>query len=190
MTFFRNKSEKDEIASNYPRIHQTANSFIKVFGSTFTGTPNGHIETDIAGASAISGLMLLRALPVDLAQHKPGTIILSEIHEAQDKLFHFLTNVAFSMGINPKSGWNNKILTEHQPLFGVLELTQKLEPPFYKACTETGISKEFYQYVAGLTAMKLVATGSQMRILDADIGKSITSFYVVAGAKTVPYPLK
>jgi hypothetical protein len=181
--------EKLEIPKHYEKINATASLFIKVFGPAFTNTPEGHIETDIAGAATISGLMLLRASGMDLTKYKPGTIILSEIHQAQNLVFAFMMNVAYSMGLNFQDGWSTSIPKEHVPLFDALELSKKLESTFYENCLTANIEKDYYPYIAALTAMKLVAAGSKMNLLNLNIGKGLATYYVVAGSKTVPYPL-
>jgi len=178
-----------DIAKHYPTINQAANLFLNSLGPAFTNTPNGHIETDIAGAGSIAGLMLLRATNVDLRKYKPGDVILTDIHEAQKKLLDFMVNVAYSMGIEFKTGWDVPIPKEHKPLFDTLQLTQKLERSFCEACSQTGIQKDYYPHVAALAAMKLIAAGEAMNFLDARIGKGLAFYYVVAGSKTVPHPL-
>jgi hypothetical protein len=181
--------EKLDIAKNYDTINKTAILFLQDFGPAFTNTPKGHIETDIAGAAIISGLMLLRASRIDLTKYKPGTVLLSDIHDAQDQVFRFMMNAAYSMGLEYKDGWATPIPDDHKPLIDPLELTRKLESPFYEACSQTGIGKDYYPYVAALTAMKLVAAGKQTNILDLNIGKGIAAIYVAMGSKLVPDPL-
>ena len=39
-------------------------------------------------------------------------------------------------------------------------------------------------------SLKLVYAADKMQILDQDIGKDLTGYHVVAGAKTVPFPLE
>lgn len=51
------------------------------------------------------------------------------------------------------------------------------------------LKKEFFPYVAVLAALKLVYAANAMKLLDQDIGKALTGYHVVAGAKTVPYPV-
>ncbi len=173
----------------YPLIHVTANLFLENFGPTFTNMPEGHIETDIAGASSLAGLMLLRATVKDLDKYEPGTVILSEVHAAQDELFAFIRNVAASIGLDYEKGWTTPIPDEHQPLFSTLEMTRRLEQPLYSSCLETALLRDYYPHAAALAAMKLVAAGEQMHRLAQNIGKGLVSYYVVAGSKTVPYPL-
>jgi hypothetical protein len=177
-----------DITKHYATVNVAANVFLNCLGPSFTDTPNGHIETDIAGASSIAGLMLLRATGIDLMKYEPGTVILTDVHEAQAELLRFIRNVAYSMGLEFKTGWDMPVPKEHKPLFSTLQLMHKLERPFYEACSQTGVPKDCYPYVAALAAMKLVAAGEQMNLLDANIGKGLALYYIVAGSKTVPYP--
>ena len=97
-----------------------------------------------------------------------------------------MANVAYSLGLKHETGWNDNIPAEHEPLYDTLQLTQKLEKSLYAACSKTGIQQDYYSFVSALTAMKLVAAGDQMKILSANIGKSIAMYHVIAGSKTVP----
>jgi hypothetical protein len=41
-----------------------------------------------------------------------------------------------------------------------------------------------------MAALKLVFAANKMNVLNQDIGKALTGYHVVAGAKTVPFPLE
>lgn len=181
--------EKLDIAKNYETINATAKLFLENFGPAFTNTPKGHIETDIAGAAIISGLMLLRASGTDLTKYQPGDGLIIDLRAEQDLVFRFMLGAANSMGLDYEEGWQTRIPNEHQARMKPLELERKLEPSLYKACLQTSIGKDYYPYVAALTAMKLVAAGSEMKILDLNVGKGIAMFYVILGTKVVPLPL-
>jgi hypothetical protein len=156
------------------------------FGPAFTGTI-GHMETNIK--SSVAGLMLLRATVHDLDRYAPGTVILSEVHTPQADLLNFVRSWAFSTGLEHDKGWMTLIRDQHRPLLSTLEMTRKLEQPLYDACAHTGIPREYYPHVAAVSAMKLVAAGVRLSYLTLDVGKGIVSYYIVAGSKTVPYPL-
>lgn len=111
-----------DIPKHYAQINEAAGQFLNNFGPAFTNTPQGHIETDIAGAASIAGLSLLRAMPIDLSRYEPGVVILSEIHEAQNDLLHFMMNVAYSMGLPPQSGWEGPVPKAHDPLMDTLQI--------------------------------------------------------------------
>lgn len=178
-----------DIAGRYPAINWAANLFLDNLGPAFTQTPDGHIETDIAGAGSVAGLMLLRSMEVDLAKYTPGDVILADVHEGQKALLDFMMKVGLSMGVDPTTGWDTPTPPQHRPLFDTLQLTQRLEQPLYKACSQAGPEKQYHPYVAALAAMKLVAAGASMNLLDANIGKGLAFYYVVAGSKTVPHPV-
>lgn len=179
-----------DIPKHYAQINEAATRFLGNFGPAFTQTPEGHIETDIAGAASIAGLTLLRALPIDLSRFEPGVAILYETHDAHDDLLHFMENAAYSMGLPPQGGWDGPVPEAHEPLLDVRQLTQRLEPSFLAVCQKTALAKDYYPHIAALAAMKLVAAGHKTNLLDAEIGKALAYYYVVIGSKMVPYPVK
>lgn len=170
------------LQEDYPAISTAANAFLRKLSGT-------HIETDIAGAASVAGLMLLRATGVDLSQLEPGGIVLVEwVNEAGIELSNFMVQLAENMGLDPRTGWTEPAPPDHQPRMNVLELTRALEAPFYAACHEKESQPVWRPYIAALTAMKMVSAGATMQLLDPDIGKSLAMTYLVAGSKTVPYP--
>lgn len=57
--FYKKKKESEAITlegiqSNSEELDTVSNHFLQCFGPAFTGTPNCHIATDIAGASSIA----------------------------------------------------------------------------------------------------------------------------------------
>lgn len=191
--FKGNKEESSEITlqgiqSNSEKLDRASDYFLECFGPEFTGTPKGHLVTDIAGASAIAGLMVLRSTGTDLSKYQPGNLILGEdINQKQEPVLRYISAIGKNMGVDPNAGMNKAALDGNKPLFDTIELTQKLERPFYEACKRSGIQELYYPIVAALTAMKLVGAGKDMELLDPSVGKSIAMFYVVAGSKTVPH---
>ena len=178
-----------DIAGNYAKINETANLFLKDFGPNFTKTPKGHIQTDIAGAGAIAGLMLLREVVPDLDSMPPGIVVISDVHQGQVELLEFMSQVAVNMGLEAKTGWGMSIAETDKPMMDTLELTSRLESSFYNICSQIGLPKQYYSYAAALTAMKLVAAGNGMHLLDQQRGKSLAFYYIVAGSKTAPHSL-
>ena len=191
--FKGNKEEQKEITlqgiqSNSAKLDEASGYFLQCFGPIFTGTPEGHIVTDIAGASAIAGLMVLRSTGTDLSKREPGNVILGEeINQKQEPVLRYIAAIGHNMGVDPNADSNKEDIDENKPLFDTVELTQKLEESFYEACEKSDIQKLYYPIVAALTAMKLVGAGKDMGLLDPSIGKSIAMFYIVAGSKTVPH---
>lgn len=170
------------IQEDYSAINASANAFLQKL-------PGTHIDTDIAGAASVAGLMVLRASGVDLSGFEPGGIVLVEwVNESGIELSNFMVQVAENMGLDPRTGWTDPLPPEHQPRMSVVELTGAMEAPFYTACQETESRPEWYPYIAALAAMKLVAAGATMDLLDAEIGKALAMTFLVAGSKTVPHP--
>jgi len=188
-----NKKETGEITlqgiqENNAKLDQASSYFLSNLGPAFTGTKEGHIVTDIAGASAIAGLMALRSTAMDLSGYEPGNVVLGEeINQKQDPVLRYISAISQNMGIDPNKAYDSEAVDENKPLFDTIELTHKLEQPFYESCRKADIPKLYYPIVAALTAMKLVGAGKELKLLDPNIGTSIAMHYVVAGSKTVPY---
>ncbi|MDF7809588.1 hypothetical protein P4E94_19275 [Pontiellaceae bacterium B12219] len=193
--FRKSNNDSDEITleglqANAKKLDQASSNFLQSFGPSFTGTPDGHIVTDIAGASSIAGLMILRSTNIDLSSMEPGNVILGEeINQKQEPVFRYISIIGQNMGVDPKEQFNDDILENYKPMFETVDLTEKLEKSFYSACEKTRLSQLYYPIAAALTAMKLVGAGMQMGILDPKIGKNIALYHVVAGSKTIPRPV-
>lgn len=171
------------IQANYPTIDASANAFLGKL-------PGTHIETDIAAAASVAGLMLLRAAGVDLSAFEPGGVVLVEwVNDAGIQLGNFMVQAAYNMGLDPQGGWSDPIPSQHQPRLPVVELTRQIEGPFYEACRAAGGRPELYPYAAALAAIKLAAAGAKLKLLEPNIGKGLAMYYLVAGSKTVPHPL-
>lgn len=78
----------------------------------------------------------------------------------------------------------------HKPLSTIPEMTKRTEKEFLAICGRHDLGKEFFPYVAVMAALKLVYAADKMKILDQNIGKALTGHHIVAGAKTVPYPVE
>jgi len=177
---------KRDIRRNIKEIGNLANSLLGLLGPAFTGTEKGHIETDIAGAATIAGLLVLRAAVPGLDGMEPGSVVLSDVHEGQAELLAFMKGISFSMGLEPRKGWDGEVPEEHRPLFATPELGLKLEGPFRECCARSSLDAAFYPYAAAMAAMKLVSAGNHMKLLDQRIGKAIACEALAAGSKTVP----
>lgn len=185
------KADKSELPRKLkypPRANIASLMFLQNFGPEFTHTPGGHIETDIAGASCIAGLMLVRSLAPVLTPVSSDVAVLSDIQDAQNELLTYMQNTAALIGLDPQSGWDTPISSDHQPMFDTLELIKRLEQPFYDACRLAKISKQYWAHAAALAAIKLIAAGNQLQILDQDVGKGLAAHYLAAGAKMNPDP--
>lgn len=189
-----------DLKEKFEFIHSAANSFLHNFGPEFTKTPEGHIETDIIGASFIAGTFILRATVKDLDKYSPGTIILSEVHNDQSEVLRFISGVALTFNVNLmtnleertkaklKLGKNKDIIESHQPMISPLEMTRILEPKLKEVCKANNISTDYGSFVSVLTAGKLIGVGIQYGMIKLAIAKELLTYYVIAGSKTVPYP--
>jgi len=179
-----------EIQENYPEISAAANDVLGLLGPGFTNRPEGHVETDISAAASLAGLSMLRNKGFDVRQFTPGTMILSELDTEMNEIWNFMMAAAQNMDLDPTGGWDWEIPEANKPLCSVPEMTRKTEKAFLAICGRHHLKKDFFPYVAVLAALKLVYAADTMKILDQDIGKALTGYHVVAGAKTVPYPLE
>jgi len=177
-----------DIGKNYPIINAAADDMLKLFGPEFTNTPGGHVETDIAAAASLAGLLILRGKGFDLGAFKPGTVFLSDIDTEMDGIWNFMTAVAGNVGMDPESGWDEEIPDENKPMYSVPEMTRKTEKKVIAICGKHKVKPEFFPYVAVLAALKLVYSADKLHILDQNTGKALTGYHVIAGAKTIPYP--
>lgn len=179
-----------DIQKNYPEISAAANDVLGLLGPGFTNTTGGHVETDISAAASLAGLSILRSKGFDLRAFKPGTMVLSELDTEMNEIWNFMMAAAENMGLDPSGGWDREIPEANKPLCSILEMTQKTEKNFLALCGRHHLKKDFFPYVAVLAALKLVYAADTMKILDQNIGKALTGYHVVAGAKMVPYPLE
>jgi len=175
-----------DIAANYLHLKSVADQFLRsCLGPQFTATPEGHIQTDVAAACSLSGLMILQETVPDLSGTEPGTVILSEVHARQDEVFEFMARVVLSDGSDLPGPWDN-LAAIHEPMLECVEMTRRLAPRFYELCT--AFSRPYYKFIAAFAGVKLVLAGASMGLLDPSKGKGLATYYVVAGSKTAPYP--
>jgi hypothetical protein len=178
-----------EIQKNYPLIRAAANDVLSLLGPGFTNKPEGHVETDISAAASLAGLSILRGKGLDLTAFRPGSMLLTELDTEMNDIWNFMMTAAGNMGLDPSGGWDSEIPEANKPLYSIPEMTHTTEKNFLAVCSKYPLKKEFYPYVAVLAALKLVYAANTMKILDQNIGKALTGYHVVAGAKTVPFPL-
>ena len=87
-----------------------------------------------------------------------------------------------------RTGWDREIPEGNKPIYSISEMTHKTEKEFLAIGGRHNLKQEFNPYIAVLAALKLVYAAHTMKVLDQDIGKALTGYHVVTGAKTVPYP--
>jgi len=177
-----------DIRKDYPAISAAANDVLSLLGPGFTNRTEGHVETDIAAAASLAGVSILRSKGFDLREFKPGTVVLSELDTEMNEIWSFMMAAAQNMGLDPSSGWDREIPEANKPIYSIPEMTRKTKKNFHAICGRHNLKKDFFPYVAVLAALKLVYAADKMKILDQNIGKALTGYHVVAGAKTVPYP--
>lgn len=56
-----------EVDQRWPALQAVSSDPLQRLGAKFTDTPGGHIQTDIAAAGSLAGLMLLQGTVPDLA---------------------------------------------------------------------------------------------------------------------------
>lgn len=178
-----------DLQKNYPVISAAANDVLGLLGPDFTKRTEGHVETGIAAAASLAGLSMLRGKGFDLWEFTPGSMVLSELDTEMNEIWDFMMAAARNMGLDPSGGWDLEIPDANKPLYTIPEMTQKTEKDFLAICGRHNLGKVFFPYVAVLAALKLVYAADTMKILDQNIGKALTGHHVVAGAKTVPYPV-
>lgn len=182
--------DRSDIQKKYPEISAAANEVLGLLGPAFTNKPEGHVETDIAAAASLAGVSMLRSKGFDVRQFTLGSMILTEMDTEMNGIWDFMTAAAGILGLDPYEGWDCEIPPAHKPLYSILEMTKKTEKGFLEVCRRHQLTTGYFPYVAVLAALKLVYAANKMDLLDQTVGKALTGHHVVAGAKTVPYPLR
>ena len=182
---------QEEINKRWDKLSAVSSKTLSLLGPQFTQLPGGHIQTDIATVSSVAGLIILQET-VDnieeiILEGGPGSVLLSEVDEGQKSVYMFMGAFAASNGLDPQEGWSKPILEGDKPIYTCEDMTRKLAPDYYKFCIEEELDQEYWKIGAAMTTMELIVAGFQAGILDPRIGKSIASYYVVAGSKTIPY---
>lgn len=182
---------QEDINKRWDKLSAVSSKALSMLGPKFTQLPEGHIQTDIATMSSIAGLIILQEtvnhLEEVITESGPGNVLLSEVHNGQKSVYVFMAAFAASNGLDPQEGWGDPIPDSDNPIFTCEEMTRKLAKDFYKFCREEELDQDYWKIAATMTAMKLIFAGHQTGLLDPKIGKSIASYYVVAGSKTIPF---
>ena len=182
--------EREELQSALPALNTAALAFLRSLRSELDGKSGWSAETAIAGAATMAGSLIFRGSVPAPADAAPGTVVLGQQgHEGQDRLFRFMYAIAPGMKLS-EEGWSDTIPPEHQPRMEAVELLTKLQGPFEKVATKSGLEPRFYPFIAALTAMSLVGAGRKTGHLDENVGKALAALYATTGARSVPPPLK
>ncbi|ADN35735.1 hypothetical protein Mpet_0968 [Methanolacinia petrolearia DSM 11571] len=179
--------DPNDIQKNYQVIDAASHDLLQFFGPKFTSLPKGHIETDISAAASLGGLMVLRhQFPGIGSWEERGTVAYQMDEELKDMRM-FINGACGSLNLDPNQ-CSSAIPDANQPVYSVPEMTHKIEKDFLAICRDHDLEEDYYPFVALLTALKLVAAGKKMSLLDQKIGIALTIYYYIAGAKTIPYP--
>ena len=182
---------REEINKRKDVLDAVASKTLHQFGSNFTQIPGGHIQTDIATASSIGGLIIFQEnvdnLEKIIIEGGTGNALLYEVQEAWESLYRIMRTIALNYGIDPIKGWEGSIPEEHYPIYSCEEMTRKLAQDFYRICIEENLEKPFWKIAAVLVAVKLILAGRDLGILDEKVGKAIAGYYLLAGSKTIPF---
>ena len=89
--------------------------------------------------------------------------------------------------MKPRAGWTGEISNEHESRVPVIDLTRDLRPAFRALAAEYGVPTALHPHIALAAAAKLVRMGRQA--IDAGTGRTVILRALVAGSKTVPYPI-
>lgn len=179
--------DQSEILDNFPVLDQAAEDVLSLLSTEFMKPTGSHVETVISVAASLAGLAVLRSRISDLRPYKPGMILDYDPGPEIESVRDFMVAAAERAGLDPSGGWGGKIPEAHKPKFSVPEMTRDTERKFLAACDRHKIRRVFYPYIAVLAALKFVYAADRVRLLDQNTGKALILYYVVAGAKTVPY---
>jgi hypothetical protein len=181
--------DQSEILEHYPALDQAADDVLDLLCTEFMKKTGSHVETIISAAASLAGLSLLRSRSLDLRPYKPGTVLVYDPGREMDEIRNFMVVAAEKAGLDPSDGWGQGIPETHKSKFSVSEMTRGTEKKFLAECDRHKLRRVFYPYVAVIAAVKFVYAADRTRRLDQNTGKALILYHVVAGAKTVPYPL-
>ncbi|OPX65339.1 MULTISPECIES: hypothetical protein [unclassified Methanoregula] len=180
--------EPSEIQEMYPALDRAADDVLSLLSTEFMKPTGSHVETVISAAASLAGLSLLRSRSFDLSPYRPGMILAYDPGRDLEEIRDFMVTAAGKTGLDPSAGWGREIPEAHRPKFSIPEMTREQERKFIDVCERHRLRRVFYPYVAVLAALKFVYASDRVRLLDQNTGKALVLYYLVAGAKTVPYP--
>lgn len=164
----------------FPVLNQAAGDFLGLLSNT-------DFKGDLTLAAEMAGLKLLRNSGTDLGQHTPGHMLLGAVpDEAYVQMQRFIFTWCLSNGI-PLDGFGKVQLPSEDKAYK--PEVSRLEPAFDSVCQGHGLIAEDGPYAAALAALKLVAAGAQLGLMDLKTGQYMTYFHIVTASKMVPEPL-
>ncbi len=164
----------------FPRLNQAAGDFLGLLSDK-------DFKGDLVQAAEMAGLKLLRNSGVDLRKHTPGHILLGFIpDETYNQMQHFMYSWYMSNEIPVESLGDVKLPKEDMEYIPGIIL---LEPAFDAVCRKHQLQPADAPYAAALAALKLVAAGSQVQLIDLKTGQYMAYFHLLSASKTVPQTL-
>jgi len=179
--------EPSEIQENYAILDRAADDVLSLLSTEFMKPTESHVETIISAAASLAGLSVLRGRSFNLSSYKPGMIVDYDPGREIEEIRNFMMAAAGKNGLDPSRGWGSEIPEAHRPKFSIPEMTRDRERKFLAVCDRHKLPRIFYPYVAVLAALKFVYASDRVHRLDQNTGKALVLYYLVAGAKTVPY---
>jgi hypothetical protein len=165
-----------------------SNQLLDVIFAKLQGPKGVHLETAVGAASSLAGAMLLRVSGLPIANLKPGAPVFSDaVNESGPEMLTFMQVLSQQMGIPPFSGWDEAVPDDHRPLQSLVELVRELEKPFSEISQKLGVPAGLCPYMAAMGAIKIIKMGEST--LSPEITKAVALSSLMAGSKTVPYPL-
>jgi hypothetical protein len=175
-----------DIQAAWPAISDASSAFMKEFGPAFTGTERGHIATDIAGAAAIAGRIVLEESGTDLGMRQSGLVLLWDSQDREQAIVRFMRASGALIGLDREFTLAASIPQEHESLLETNEMTNRLRGPLLAACDEYGLDPRFRPFVAAWASMRLLAAASQLSLMPEPVGRMVAVLGIMRGARTVP----
>lgn len=149
-----------------------------------------HAETAVAASARMAGRFLFRSFSFPLKGIEPGQAVFSDAaNEQGPKLMELLGGALNQMGLkfDPKrlDAADHK---SNPPLFGLLEMQEKIEPGLTTIKDRLGLSYQESAEAATISAASIIVKCS--KVLDPHIAFKIAVFGLVEGSKTAPHPMK
>jgi hypothetical protein len=173
-----------EVQQVLPALDAAAEALLARLQYPTTGNPSD-IWLNIAATASAAGSVALRGTVPEIEQYTAGEFVLSDVHDAQGRLWTFMAAVAPFLGLS--AGIENVVSPGRtSPEVEVSELVGRVQGALRQITADASMAPKFRGYVAALASMKLVAGAHSTGVLDQKTGKGVAASYLVAGSKTVP----
>jgi hypothetical protein len=170
-------SHDRHIQEIYPALNRVAGDFLRLLSDT-------DFKGDLTLAAEMAGLKMLRNSGADLGRRTPGHILLSAIpEEAYRQMERFLHSWCLVNAIPVETFRDVQLPPEDMEY---APQVVRLEPAFDSACRVHAVPPEDAAYAAALAALKLVAAGRNLQLMDSRVAQYMTYYHIIAASKTVP----